>query len=68
MVRLAVLAAAFLAVGAQEQSIAPSLPVGQCLHGSSERANERSRRQQAVTVAHQINLAEMRHPRLPFQH
>ena len=66
MVRLAIVAAAFVAVGAQ-QSIEPTPPVGQCLHGPSERASERTRREQALRVAHQINLAEMRHPRLPFQ-
>jgi hypothetical protein len=58
MVRLAILAAAFLAVGAQ-QSIEPPPSAGQCLHGSSERAGERARREQALKMARQINLAEM---------
>ena len=65
MVRLAILAAAFVAVSAQ-QSIEPSPPLGQCLHGPSERASERTRREQALKVAHQINLAEMS-PRLAFR-
>ena len=58
MVSLVVLAAALVAVGAQ-QAIEPSPPLSQCLHGPSERPSERTRREQALRVAHQINLAEM---------
>lgn len=62
MLKLAIAAAAVLAVGAQ-QSIEPPTPRAQgqqCLHGSSERPEQRARREQALKVAHQINLAEMK--------
>jgi hypothetical protein len=65
MVRLAILAAALVAVGAP-QSIEPPPSMGQCLHGPSERASERARREQALKVARQINLAEM-NARLGFR-
>jgi hypothetical protein len=65
VVRLSILVAAFISVGAQ-QAVPPSLPSGRCLHGASETESERARREQALRVAHQINLAEMS-PRLPFR-
>jgi hypothetical protein len=65
MVRLSILVAAFAAVGAQ-QAVPPPLAASRCLHGVAETESERTRREQALRVAHQLNLAEMS-PRMPFR-
>ena len=36
----------------------PVAPVGRCLHGPNEQASQRTRREQALKLAQQINLAE----------
>ena len=36
----------------------PTAPAGRCLHGPTEQANQRARRETALKLAQQINLAE----------
>lgn len=62
MVRLAIALAAFTAVGVPQTIDPPSSRAQgrqQCLHGASERVEQRARREAVLKVAHQINLAEM---------
>jgi hypothetical protein len=43
--------------------VASNIDAQQCLHGESERPEQRVRREQALRLAHQINLAQMSVPR-----
>src|SRR3990172_6998698 len=60
MVRVAAAVVAALVMRGVENANAQ-----QCLHGSSETAGQRARREQALKLAHQINLAQMARAKAP---